>query len=280
MSMVATLVSAALLLASSVLPAAGNETATDDAAGNDTVTNLAAGRVPSGSSDSPGARFSAATDSSTELGHWWRPASAEHPSYLSLDLGALAIVSSMTITTGEPGFSTLRIYRSNETQTWQRSGDPAVAWIPVRLESTLAHCAAGGNTTEHAGWPEATRHVIVQLDDRCTDAPIALSIAEWRVFGAYEAGMVKKYDRSWPHCPIISCFDYTALDDAKTTCLAEHACDGFSFSAGSINGGFGQGCYKTNCTGSVEDGNFELGRGRLGHWEKRTGPTASDAYWE
>lgn len=280
--MVGALLFAVLLAGSSVVRTFSTDTGTvaNDTVANVTVANLALGRVPSGSSDSPGGRFAAATDNSTELGRWWRPSSAEHPSFLSLDLGALATISSMTITTGEPGFRTLRIYRSNETQTWQRSGDPAVAWLPIRLDATPSHCAAEGATTEHAGWSEATRHVIVQFDDRCTDTPIAMSLAEWRVFGTYEAGMVKKYDRSWPRCPIVSCFDFVALQDAKAACLAEDACDGFSFSAGSIDGGFGQGCYLTSCIGSVEDGDFELGRGRLGYWEKRTGPDASDAYWE
>lgn len=269
--MAVALLTPALFLVSSGLRAA--------AQGDDAFANLASGRVPSGSSDSFGARFEAATDNMTELGHWWRPSSTDHSSFLSLDLGALAVVSSMSITTGEPGFRTLRIYRSNESQTWQRSGDPAVAWVPVRLDATPAHCNASGATTIHAGWPEATRHVIVQLDDRCSDAPIALSVAEWRVFGAYEVGMVKKYDRSWPRCAEVSCFDFVDLRDAKAACLAEAACDGFSFSAGSIDGGFGLGCYKTNCT-NVEDVGIAMGRGRLGYWEKRTGPAPSDAEWE
>merc|ERR1712118_117204 len=111
-------------------------------------------------------------------------------------------------------------------------------------------------TTMHDGWPEATRYVKIQLEMNCTGAPTGpFSIAEWDVYGYYQTGMARKYESTWPHCenlwsdvdveedPQASCFSYTELEDVKKKCLSSVECDGFSFQAGSINGGHGGGCF-------------------------------------
>jgi len=79
--------------------------------------------------------------------------------------------------------------------------------------------------------------------------------------------MVQKYARTWPHCRNLGgCFSFVDLAEAQSACLADEACDGFSFSAASLGGGRGSGCYKTACQ---DDGNSTYGRGSHGYWVKQ-----------
>jgi len=231
------------------------------------VTNLALARIPVGSSDSYEASFRLSTDGSIASAHVWRAASFESPSYLQLDLGAPASVTSMNITAGVLGFKVLSTYRSNEPRAWKQ-GYAKLNFTLVRREVAPWQCRPG-STTEHNGWPEVTRYIFIQMEGRCTEQPIQVGTAEWRVFGYYPTEMVRKYEKTWPLCiDLGQCFEYINLEDAKSSCIAKPSCDGFSFSAASINGGFGGGCYKTQCR---NDGGNGYGRSRWGYWEKRRG---------
>jgi len=219
--------------------------------------NLALGRIPTGSSDSYGASFAGATDGSTERDGWWRASPHDNPSFLVLDLGAPAIISSMNITGGDPSFKMLRTYRSGD----------GIDWAFVRQEKTPHHCL-GGSTTQHTGWKEPTRYIIIQMEDHCSGVHLGhFSLAEWRVYGFYDAGMVQKSSKTWPHCENLgACFEYVDLQAAQATCLADPDCDGFSFSAGSVSQGRGGGCYKTLCK---DDGGNGYGYGSHGYWAKQ-----------
>merc|ERR1711879_207157 len=84
-------------------------------------------------------------------------------------------------------------------------------------------------------------------------------LAEWEIHGYSAPGMVLRYSRTWPHCANMErCFTFVDLAETQRKCLSEPLCDGFSFSAASINGGRGGGCYKTSC---LDDGNVSFGRG-------------------
>eukprot|EP00928_Gymnodinium_smaydae_P037501 TRINITY_DN26019_c0_g1_i3.p1 TRINITY_DN26019_c0_g1~~TRINITY_DN26019_c0_g1_i3.p1 ORF type:complete len:2828 (-),score=464.29 TRINITY_DN26019_c0_g1_i3:52-8535(-) len=243
------------------------------------IVNLALGRVPIGSSDTLGARFAGATDGSTEAGRWWRGAEGEYPSYLILDLGKRAIVTSMAIVGGDPGFWSMKIYHSLDRDEWR--GGPLFNWSFVRRTDTPLHCAAPGLRTVHEGWPDATRYIAIQMERNCSGIPVGpFSVAEWEVYGYYQEGMVRRYERSWPHCenlwsevsveedPHVACFDGLELETAKQRCLANSECDGFSFQAPFLNGGAGTGCFKTACqAASTSNG---IGRGPFGYWEKRS----------
>jgi len=239
---------------------------------------LALEQVAEGSTDSRDARFHGATDGRIELGHWWRATKGETARWLRLDLGVRSFVWSMTLVGGDPGgFRRLRIYRSTDIEAWK--GGPGYSWTFVRDDATPSHCVPG-HTSRHEGWPEATRYVMIQFEDHCSGLPSGrFSLAEGEVGGFREPGMVQKYRRAWPiRClnlwadvaaaddPHAACFSYVNLEDAKTACLANRACDGFSFSADLIDGGYGSGCYKTACR---SDGGGELGFGTFGYWERR-----------
>merc|ERR1712070_437739 len=160
-------------------------------------------------------------------------------------------------------------------------GGPSATWTYVREDASSAHCAAG-HTSTHAGWPEATRYVMVVFEDHCSGLPSGpFQVAEWQVHGVREAGMVRRHTQAWPLCanlwsnvsadadPQQPCFSYLSLEAAKEECLASDDCDGFSFSKGSIDGGHGSGCYKTDCGAHADVG---LAYGPYGYWEKKTPP--------
>merc|ERR1711862_823003 len=160
---------------------------------------------------------------------------------------------------------TLRTYRSDDTRTW----------TPVHVDKTLEHCFAQ-STTQHNGWSKWTRYITIQMEDRCGGNHTGrFSLAEWEVFGYYQPTMVRKYTKRWPHCPDLGlCFSYVDLADVQMTCLSDPLCDGFSFSAGTINGGIGSGCFKTSCLGHADgdaSGGLGYGFGSHGYWAKRYG---------
>lgn len=257
--------------------------------------NLALGRVPTGSSSSPEGGFAGATDGAVADTSWWqahtapvlpgsvlRQASApgfvleeeerdvgvmgevyrgvgDYPAFLTIDLDAPAVVSHMVLKGGKPGFRSLWTYRS----------DDARKWTLVRSESLGGNCEPLAET-RHEGWPEPTRFLRIQMQDRCGDTHFGqFTLAEWEVHGWYEEQMALKYVRSWPHCADLGpCFSHKDLADAKAECLAKPACDGLSFSAEVVRGGRGSGCYKTQCTGQAP---APLGRGTHGYWVKRRG---------
>eukprot|EP00927_Polykrikos_kofoidii_P050960 TRINITY_DN44782_c0_g1_i1.p1 TRINITY_DN44782_c0_g1~~TRINITY_DN44782_c0_g1_i1.p1 ORF type:complete len:609 (-),score=79.06 TRINITY_DN44782_c0_g1_i1:125-1951(-) len=239
--------------------------------------NLALGRLAIGSSDSQGARFEGATDGSIAPGYWWRSNGNEYPSFLRVDLGARAIISAVHLVGGDPGFWSVRIFRSSDADAWR--GGPSVGWSLVRKTLTPLHCASSGLTTVHEGWPEATQYVQIQLERLCAgNIRGPFSLAELKIFGYFQTGMWRKYEQTWPHCvnlwsdvsveqdPYVHCFSFVDLEEAKARCLLNDLCHGFSFQAGSINGGRGSGCYKTACKGDGQNG---YGRGVFGYWEKR-----------
>lgn len=247
---------------------AANMTSTSNSTESPPV-NIALGRVPTGSSDSYGGRFAGATDGDVGEGGWWRSDEEDYPSYLVLDLGAPAVVTAMNVTGGEPGFKTLRTYRSDDGRSWTQ----------VQVDKTPLQCLAR-STTQHSGWPEWTRYVVIQMEDRCSGVHIGrFSLAEWEVFGNYPATMVRKYTKRWPHCPDLgACFAYADLIDTQAACLANPACDGFSFSAGTIDGGRGSGCFKTSCAGHTDangGGGAGYGHSSHGYWAKRHGIAAT-----
>jgi hypothetical protein len=75
----------------------------------------------------------------------------------------------------------------------------------------------------------------------------------------------KKYERKWPNCVNLRCFSGIDLEDAKQYCLAEDACHGFAITELAMDGGRGDGCYKTNCT--KEDWNGWMFN-QDGYWAK------------
>lgn len=219
-------------------------------------TNLALGRVPTGSSDSLHAPFAAATDGRLDQGYWWRAAANDYPSFLVLDLGAPAVIVSMHVTGGDSGFKTLKTFRS----------DDARSWTMVQKDPSNLQCFPN-STTEHSGWQETARYVMIQMEDPCTGIQKGrFSIAEWSVYGFYQDSMVKQFAKMWPHCANLGpCFSYVQLRDAKANCLNDTACDGFSFSNTTMDAGRGSGCYKTSCPAT----SVKLGRGSHGYWVKR-----------
>jgi len=222
------------------------------------VHDLAAGRVPTGSSSSRLGNFAGAVDGRVEAASWWRSAQDDYPGFLVLDFGAPAIVSSMNITSGSSGFKAMRTYCS----------DNGRSWVEVRYEATPLNCEAGA-TTEHDGLAEATRYIMIQMEDRCSGVhPGNFTVAEWGVFGRYSDEMVRRYSRMWPHCDDLRCFSHVELQEARAVCLATPECDGFSFSSATMDGGFGSGCYKASCPNSSSR---DFGRGSHGFWEKRRG---------
>lgn len=194
--------------------------------------------------------------------HWWRAAERDYPGILILDVGAPAIITSMNITGGDPSFKTLRVYRTDDGRTWSM----------VRSEATPLNCNAG-STTEHKGWAEPTRYLRIQMEERCSGvADGRFTVAEWRVYGYFMEQMVLRFAKTWPVCENLGpCFSFVDLQDAIATCLANTACDGFSFSAASMKGGRGAGCYKTTCRDASAR---RYGRGTHGYWAKRHGCTA------
>jgi len=260
------------------------------------VFNLALGRVPTGSSDSKGGRFAGLTDGIAAAGHWWRAAPGEYPSWLKVDLGTSSVVTSMRIVGGDPGFQAVKIYRfehASQHEGWTEASDVASTWRLVREDGTASHCIAG-QTSHHQGWVEATRYVMIQLEHHCSGLPIGrFSIAEWEVIGYHVPKMHRKCAKCWPNCtnlwtsvtpsvdPYARCFSYVDLEDAKARCLGNAACDGFSFSADSIDGGRGDGCYKTAC----RDWGGIIKHGVFGYWEKEplplpAGPPDPRGSWE
>lgn len=223
-------------------------------------TNLALGIVPSGSSDSKEGRFSGATDGRVDPEHWWFAQADDYPAVLMIDLGAPAVITSMNITGGFAGFKIFKSYRS----------DDARAWSLVHHEAAYWNCYPG-STTEHRGWAQPTRYVLIQMEDRCGGVHLGrFTVAEWRIFGYYPMRMVQQHRQTWPFCLNLGpCFSYVDLRDAIARCLAQEACDGFSFSAASIDSGRGGGCFKTAC--SWDDPDREYGRGSHGYWVKRHG---------
>lgn len=178
-------------------------------------------------------------------------------------MGAPAVVTSMSLEGGEPGGQTVKTYRS----------DDARAWTLLRSDATPSLCAAGG-VVEVAGWPEPTRYVAVQMEDRCGGVHHGqFTLAEWSVFGFFRQRMVLEHVKAWPICDNLGpCFVFAELEEAQERCLAEPGCDGFSFSAATVRGGRGSGCYKTRCR--KEEGSWSgrgFGRGTHGYWAKRHG---------
>jgi hypothetical protein len=79
--------------------------------------------------------------------------------------------------------------------------------------------------------------------------------------------MVKKYERRWPNCDNLSCFPSSDLEDVKAACLSQEACDGFSISAMAMDGGKGDGCFKTKCNADHLDA-YTFGSRQDGYWAK------------
>jgi len=77
--------------------------------------------------------------------------------------------------------------------------------------------------------------------------------------------IVKKYERKWPNCANLRCFAGIDLEEAKSACLAQEACHGFSMSAMAMDGGKGDGCYKTKCKEDSWNG-YDFGQD--GYWAK------------
>eukprot|EP00931_Biecheleriopsis_adriatica_P011945 TRINITY_DN11303_c0_g1_i1.p1 TRINITY_DN11303_c0_g1~~TRINITY_DN11303_c0_g1_i1.p1 ORF type:complete len:350 (-),score=41.13 TRINITY_DN11303_c0_g1_i1:99-1127(-) len=244
------------------------------------VQNLAHNRIPFGASETYGAGLTSATDG--DLQSQWRSSPDAHlqrrtTAWLLVDLGAPCRIDGMRIYGGSlsGGFKTLKTYRSLD----------GLSWYLVRLEGgsniSEVHCGTG-KVSEHDGWTEETRYVMIQMANRCVDIHSgSFGLAEWEVLGWPVVDMVPKYAKSWPHCTNLGeCFSLD-LSQAKSACLADPDCDGFSFSAGSMNGGRGAGCYKTMCQGKDDrdtgnsssdksTGQFQVfGRGSHGYWEKR-----------
>lgn len=220
--------------------------------------DLAAGLVPIGSSSSSLGSFAGAVAGSVEATTWWYSVLNDYPGFLVLDLGAPAEVISMNITGGSPGFKAMRTYCSDDGRNWAQ----------VRYEATLLNCEAGA-TTEHDGLAEATRYIMIQMEDRCSGVhPGTFTVAEWGVFGRYSDQMVRRYSRMWPQCSDLRCFSHVELQEARAVCLATPECDGFSFSVATMGGGFGSGCYKASCPNASARA---FGRGSHGFWEKRRG---------
>jgi len=217
--------------------------------------------VPTGSSFRWDGVFAGATDGAEDPRHWWRAANGDYPGVLKLDFGAPAIITSMNITGGDAGFKVLLTYRSDDGRTWSL----------VRQESTPLNCNPG-STTEHEGWVQPTRYVMIQMEERCEGVHNtgSFTVAEWSVFGYFNVRMALQHRRTWPICEDLGpCFTYTRLEAAQASCLADESCDGFSFSSASIAGGRGSGCYKTRCRDHASGRGF--GRGTHGYWVKRHG---------
>ncbi|CAE8671848.1 unnamed protein product [Polarella glacialis] len=177
-----------------------------------------------------------------------------------VDLGAPCRVAGMRVSGGskpDGGFRTLKTYHSVD----------GLSWSLVRRETNAVHCS-GGTTSDHAGWTEETRFVLIQMEDRCSGLHFgSVGLAEWQVLGSAVEDMEHRFEKSWPHCSNLGlCFSFVDLDLAKEQCLQAADCDGFSFSVGLAEGGRGSGCYKTACGGSNTS---SLGRGSHGYWEKR-----------
>lgn len=267
------------------------------------IENLALGRVPFGSSHTYGFSFIKATDGDLES-EWrsrhneppqpkpqWRvpeppfgqaPAwrvpewrlpyteemAGDYPSFLLVDLGAPCHIDSMRIhgASSNTGFKTLKSYHSLD----------ALNWTFVRSDDTNDHCN-GNITSVHNGWTEETRYVLIQMEDRCAGIHMgSIGLSEWEVLGWHIEDMVMRFAKSWPHCTNLGmCFSFVDLDHAKASCMSDPDCDGFSFSAGSMSGGRGGGCYKTNCSATPTGDDqapgpkSNLGRGSHGYWEKR-----------
>lgn len=79
------------------------------------------------------------------------------------------------------------------------------------------------------------------------------------------ACMLRKYARKWPNCENLKCFRDIDLQDARTECLSNPRCDGFSMSERAMEGGRGNGCYKTKCTDDSWNG---YAYGSDGYWAK------------
>lgn len=170
------------------------------------------------------------------------------------------------------GFETLKVYCSVD----------GLSWPLVRAESNRFHCSPGV-MSHHHGWPEETRYVLLEMQDRCSGVhrPGRFAVAEWEIWGAPRVEMVPFLWRSWPKCMDLQpCFAYSELEQTKRSCLADDACDGFSFSSERMKGGSGSGCFKTRCRGYEEVNGTErlalppvpLGRGSFGYWAKRRWP--------
>ncbi|CAE8581245.1 unnamed protein product [Polarella glacialis] len=226
--------------------------------GSSDADNLVLGRPPYGSSHVYGADFALATDG--HLGTEWRSQTGDYPGHLLVDLGAPCRVAGMRVSGGskpDGGFRTLKTYHSVD----------GLSWSLVRRETNAVHCS-GGTTSDHAGWTEETRFVLIQMEDRCSGLHFgSVGLAEWQVLGSAVEDMEHRFEKSWPHCSNLGlCFSFVDLDLAKEQCLQAADCDGFSFSVGLVEGGRGSGCYKTACGGSNTS---SLGRGSHGYWEKR-----------
>eukprot|EP00439_Symbiodinium_sp_Y106_P002671 s7828_g1.t1 len=146
-------------------------------------------------------------------------------------------------------------------------------------------------SSQHDGWPQETRYVAIELQSRCSGVHHGVfALSEWEILGAPVMDMVPRLWRSWPQCMDLGpCFEFMDLEQAKGKCLADDACDGFSFSARQMHGGRGSGCFKTECAPAIGgDGNARpmtdenstnatdplswyvpFGRGSHGYWAKR-----------
>eukprot|EP00933_Yihiella_yeosuensis_P061036 TRINITY_DN63855_c0_g1_i1.p1 TRINITY_DN63855_c0_g1~~TRINITY_DN63855_c0_g1_i1.p1 ORF type:complete len:284 (-),score=40.55 TRINITY_DN63855_c0_g1_i1:130-981(-) len=243
------------------------------------ISNIALGRSTFSSSVKVSTEFSTAYITDGLLDTQWQSVVNDYPSHMLVDLGAPSIVTGMEVSSGNlsGGFETLKTYRSLD----------GLNWTLIRQETSSIHCSAGV-TTDHNGWPEETRYVFIQMEERCAGIHFgSFSLAEWKVLGRPVVDMVLKFEKSWPHCADLRpCFSFVDLEDAKRTCLGDPQCDGFSFSEKTIRSGKGDGCYKTNCgatwRSSEESRDAEqlnmttrrkevvsLGRGSFGYWEKR-----------
>lgn len=277
--------------------------------GEGQVMNLALGRVPFASSETAEGDVSKVTDGDFES-QWhsrgrdlleprpdWRlpehyfveepPASVpewrlpsfnmmqgDYPGVLLVDLGAPSRIDNMRLymSTEPGGFRTLKVYRSLDGLTW----------LLTREEKSELYCSAGV-TGLHPGWPQKTRYVLLEMQDRCSGLhhPGMFSVAEWQIWGSPWVQMIPFLQKSWPECPDLRpCFAYSELEATKRARLADDACDGFSFSSQRMMGGSGSGCLKTHCRGNEEVNgtealelpNVPLGRGSFGYWAKRRWP--------
>lgn len=159
------------------------------------LTNLALGRVPFGSAESYAQGFEKVTDGDltsqwssharppvTTRPAWRIPEPAfvqappvasvatwrlpdfkemlgDYPGVLLVDLGAPSQIDHMRLYSAVEagGFETLKVYRSVD----------GLSWPLVRAESNRFHCSPGV-MSHHHGWPEETRYVLLEMQDRCS----------------------------------------------------------------------------------------------------------------
>jgi len=138
------------------------------------IVELSRGIVPTGSSDSQRwGTYSGASDGDSSTR--WHSADGDYldGAHLAIDLGAPKTITSMRLITGKGSlnyaFKSLKISRATDDSTW----------VTVRTDGPY-QCSAE-RETEHAGWPEPTRYVKIDLQNICAGGHFALQ--SWDILG-------------------------------------------------------------------------------------------------